>query len=86
MSLQGFLVTAGQTCVCMPRKCTVCCHALRGLLFVQQFMSMLTCVLTGHGSFPPKECIPDTVNGAKYIRDLYEMSNDTGGVVICSKD
>ncbi|CAL8464887.1 g4422 [Coccomyxa elongata] len=34
---------------------------------------------TGHGSFPPKECIPDTVNGAKYIRDLYEMSKDTGG-------
>lgn len=37
-------------------------------------------MLTGHGSFPPTECIPDTVNGAKFIRDLYEMSKDTGGV------
>lgn len=34
---------------------------------------------TGHGSFPPKDCIPDTVNGTKFIRDLYEMSKDTGG-------
>jgi putative glutathione S-transferase len=34
---------------------------------------------TGHGSFPTDDCIPDTVNGAKYIRDLYELAGDTGG-------
>lgn len=34
---------------------------------------------TGHGSFPPKDVIPDTVNGFKYVRDLYVKSNDTSG-------
>jgi glutathionyl-hydroquinone reductase len=34
---------------------------------------------TGQGSFPPKDVIPDTVNGAKFVRDLYEMTgNDPG--------
>lgn len=33
----------------------------------------------GYGSFPPQDCIPDTVNGFKYVRDLYEKSNDTSG-------
>ncbi|CAL5229131.1 g12399 [Coccomyxa viridis] len=33
----------------------------------------------GHGSFPPIDCVPDNVNGARFIRDLYEMSNDTSG-------
>ena len=35
----------------------------------------------GYGSFSTEGCIPDTVNHppAKYIRDLYEKSNDTGG-------
>lgn len=40
---------------------------------------------TGFGSFPPKECIPDTVNGAKYVRDLYEKSNDSSGETIMIK-
>lgn len=31
----------------------------------------------GFGSFAPSGCEPDTVNGAKFVRDLYEMSNDT---------
>jgi hypothetical protein len=33
----------------------------------------------GHGSFPPTGCIPDTVNGAKFVRDLYELAKDAGG-------
>lgn len=32
----------------------------------------------GHGSFSCKECIPDTVNNAKTIRELYEMSGGAG--------
>jgi glutathionyl-hydroquinone reductase len=35
---------------------------------------------TGHGSFPCHDsCIPDNVNNTKFIRDLYELSNDTNG-------
>lgn len=34
---------------------------------------------TGHGQFPCTACIPDTVNGARTIRELYEKSNDTNG-------
>lgn len=34
----------------------------------------------GHGSYECDDAlIPDTVNGAKTIRDLYEMAGDTGG-------
>ncbi|CAD7700373.1 unnamed protein product [Ostreobium quekettii] len=33
----------------------------------------------GFGSFDCDGCIVDSVNGAKFIRDLYEMSNDTLG-------
>ena len=33
----------------------------------------------GHGEFPPKDVIPDTVNGFRYVRDLYDKSNDTSG-------
>eukprot|EP00040_Diaphanoeca_grandis_P016001 m.82319 g.82319 ORF g.82319 m.82319 type:complete len:343 (-) comp25508_c0_seq2:235-1263(-) len=32
---------------------------------------------SGHGSIPNDGAIPDTVNGFKYVRDLYEASNDT---------
>jgi len=32
----------------------------------------------GHGSFSCKECIPDTVNNAKTIRELYELSGGAG--------
>lgn len=39
-------------------------------------------LVPGFGSFPPKDCIPDTVNGAKFIRDLYEMSNDESGAPV----
>ncbi|KAI7842386.1 hypothetical protein COHA_004025 [Chlorella ohadii] len=34
---------------------------------------------TGHGSFACDGCIPDTVNGAKFVRDLYQKSGDTFG-------
>lgn len=34
---------------------------------------------TGFGSFSCDGCIPDDVNGAKFVRDLYEKSNDTAG-------
>uniref|UniRef100_A0A6B2L987 GST C-terminal domain-containing protein n=1 Tax=Arcella intermedia TaxID=1963864 RepID=A0A6B2L987_9EUKA len=33
----------------------------------------------GHGSFNCEGCIPDTVNGARTIRELYDIANDTGG-------
>jgi len=31
---------------------------------------------TGHGSFDCAGCIPDTVNGSKFVRDLYEKAMD----------
>lgn len=34
---------------------------------------------TGYGSFPCDGCIPDTVNGAKFVRDLYDQAGDTFG-------
>lgn len=34
---------------------------------------------TGFGSFPCKDCIPDPVNKAVFVRDLYDMSADSGG-------
>lgn len=34
---------------------------------------------TGHGSFPCDGCVPDPCNGARFVRDLYERSNDTAG-------
>lgn len=37
------------------------------------------CESTGFGEISCEGCIPDTVNGAKYIRDLYEMANDQSG-------
>jgi len=33
---------------------------------------------TGHGSFDCSGCIPDTVNGAKFVRDLYEKAAGEG--------
>jgi len=35
--------------------------------------------VTGHGSFDCRDCIPDPVNGAKSVRDLYELAQDTLG-------
>ena len=35
---------------------------------------------TGFGSFPAENVIPDTVNGAKSVRDLYDISNKNTGV------
>ncbi len=34
---------------------------------------------TGYGEFPTTDCIPDTVNGAKFVRDLYEKVDDNAG-------
>eukprot|EP01125_Pyxidicula_operculata_P018493 TRINITY_DN6565_c0_g1_i1.p1 TRINITY_DN6565_c0_g1~~TRINITY_DN6565_c0_g1_i1.p1 ORF type:complete len:341 (+),score=64.90 TRINITY_DN6565_c0_g1_i1:37-1059(+) len=33
----------------------------------------------GHGSFDCTDCIPDNINGAKNVRELYEIAKDTGG-------
>ena len=45
--------------------------------------SFRLCVLcAGHGSFPPIDCVPDNVNGVRFVRDLYEMSDDTSGAAI----
>ena len=47
----------------------------------QRRASNSACCPVGYGSFSTEGCIPDTVNQppAKYIRDLYEKSKDTGG-------
>lgn len=34
---------------------------------------------TGHGSFDNQGCIPDSVNGCNFVRDLYELANDSTG-------
>lgn len=34
---------------------------------------------TGHGSFDCAGCVPDPVNGARFVRDLYERAGDTTG-------
>lgn len=36
----------------------------------------------GFGSFDNEGCIPDMINGAQFVRDLYEMSNDTNGSIL----
>lgn len=51
---------------------------LASLLGKMKFPEQLA-ACAGNGSFPPINCVPDTVNGVKFIRDLYEMSNDTSG-------
>lgn len=33
----------------------------------------------GQGSFDCEGCIPDTINGAKFVRDLYEKAEDKTG-------
>jgi hypothetical protein len=40
------------------------------------------CCPAGFGSFGCEGCIPDGVNGAKFVRDLYELANDTGGAAV----
>eukprot|EP00882_Tetradesmus_deserticola_P020819 GHRQ01022502.1.p1 GENE.GHRQ01022502.1~~GHRQ01022502.1.p1 ORF type:complete len:370 (+),score=125.81 GHRQ01022502.1:119-1228(+) len=34
---------------------------------------------TSHGSFSCADCVPDTVNGARFVRDLYDKAHDTTG-------
>ncbi|KXZ42325.1 hypothetical protein GPECTOR_161g124 [Gonium pectorale] len=34
---------------------------------------------TGFGSFGCEGCVPDDVNGAKFVRDLYDLAKDTTG-------
>lgn len=34
----------------------------------------------GYGQFPPDGCIPDPVNGAKFIRDLYDLTGQDPGM------
>ena len=41
--------------------------------------------IAGYGSFPTEGCIPDTVNGAKFIRDLYEKVDDEVGFILDSE-
>lgn len=33
----------------------------------------------GQGSFGCEGCVPDGINGASFVRDLYELAGDTGG-------
>ena len=35
--------------------------------------------ITGKGSISCKGCIPDTINGAQFVRDLYDLAGDTNG-------
>jgi len=34
---------------------------------------------TGQGAFGCAGCVPDTVNGARCVRDLYEQADDKTG-------
>ena len=36
-------------------------------------------VHAGYGNFSTEGCIPDPINGSKYVRDLYEKVDDTIG-------
>ena len=38
--------------------------------------------MEGFGQFDTEGCIPDTVNGAKNVRELYDKVNDTSGGVV----
>ncbi|GLI71346.1 hypothetical protein VaNZ11_016508 [Volvox africanus] len=35
--------------------------------------------IAGFGSFGCEGCVPDNVNGARFVRDLYELAHDTTG-------
>ena len=35
----------------------------------------------GQGSFGCRGCVPDGINGASFVRDLYELAGDTGGAL-----
>eukprot|EP00955_Chlamydomonas_euryale_P003263 35110-Chlamydomonas_euryale.AAC.1 len=41
------------------------------------FQSRVTAA--GFGAFSCAGCIPDSINGVKYVRDLYEKAGDTLG-------
>jgi hypothetical protein len=38
-----------------------------------------SCISAGNGPFTNEGCIPDPVNGAKFVRDLYDMAGDAVG-------
>ena len=41
--------------------------------------------MTGYGSIPCTGCIPDTVNGLKNVREIYELSGDEYATIIILK-
>lgn len=41
--------------------------------------SLATAACSGFNSIDCEGCIPDPINHAKFVRDLYELANDTGG-------
>lgn len=43
-------------------------------------------LVLGLGSFDCEDSIPDSINNAKFVRDLYELSKDTGGMLIICID
>jgi hypothetical protein len=45
----------------------------------QQTILLMFLAPAGHGSFDCKDCVPDTVNSAKSIRDLYEKAGASKG-------
>lgn len=59
------LRTTTRTCALLS-----CLAAMHGTVYI---------LVAGYGEFTTDGCIPDTVNGAKYVRDLYEKVNDTAG-------
>ena len=70
-----------------PDRFLVKCHLFRTLGSTNMHCSCIhSCkhrtehvLAAGYGEFTTEGCIPDTVNGAKYVRDLYEKVNDTAG-------
>ena len=60
----------------MLRSTTRSCALLSCLAAVHGTVDML---VAGYGEFTTDGCIPDNVNGAKFVRDLYDKVNDTAG-------
>lgn len=70
------------TCVALRargRKYAPPASHLQLLLLARPKHAMLVWLRAGFGSFPPTACVPDTVNGAKFVRDLYEMCDPGPG-------
>lgn len=68
------------------RQCMCIVHPCATRLTHMPVYNTKHCVYTftaGYGDFPADGCIPDSVEGAKFVRDLYEKVGDTAGMSPC---